>query len=220
MGKAEIDYYRTKALEYPQLEQVILGEMSLTSTLETVVTSAKNPGEDFKHYLLMLEDLASTSLKKEDVPFYSDGQAAKNVWAGGVTGVGMYTAGTFALTAIFPPLAPVGLVILAVFGLAGSSMGGGFAVGLWGRKRTLKKIADKRRKMLEPLYDLTRTLDEDISRTFLYDHFTNNPERFEQTFHSMASDEKMQVREELYRLQEGGGMEMDQPALKKYLNSL
>jgi len=208
------DYYLAKAQKYPQLEQIITGKRKLTGTLDVILSNTKKPGRGFKNYMVMLEDLASTSLTKEDLP-----DDLKHFWKQiGILGAGTTTIGIGlgALLVALPPTAPIGLVLLGGFGL-----GGGLVAYMFRQdKKFLEKVKQKRKKLLEPLYELAGSIDENIARTFIHDHFMENPRSFEKTYKGLGPEEQFQVNDELYMLQESGLLDMDQPTLKKYLNSL
>lgn len=84
-----------------------------------------------------------------------------------------------------------------------------------------KFVKDNREEVFAQLYDAARSLDHDIGRCFLLDHFRGAPKRFEQTYRSLSGEECEAIDAQLYALLEAGGMPgMDEQQLREYLSGL
>ncbi len=216
-------FYEGKAEKHFLLKRVIEGEGRLTDLLDSLMRTSYEP--DFFHdcYLPMLKDLYESEgvAINKSLPSYNENiEFLKVIGISGVGGLSTVTL-TGALLLLFPPTAPVGLVLVAA--------GTGIATGLGGIVWSLSKqdklskasIKKKRENILKPLYEIAGQLDTDISHCFIMNHFHNTRPRFEETYRALSGDEREVVNKQLFRYLGVGGMPgMDEIQLNEYLEKL
>ena len=212
------EYYLQKAEEYPLLADVLSEDCTLTIWLDSVVEDLREkPSEETCAYL---EVICALCAPQDGIPAPDEMPRetankflARFLGLGGGAMSANYLAA--ALLYVIPPWGPLAAAVLVLWapfaGLITPIVGTGIA---W------EGLKEKRRELLQPLYEEASKLDADISRCFMLDHFHGVRPRFERTYLSLTEDERTAIDTELYQRLQVGGIEMGEPELETYLAGL
>ncbi len=225
------EYYLEKAEEHmflhnaiagedPRFDHVITFEGSLEGILERLEEQSVSnyfKGADIREFhdyvTLVQELLKDTGTQLDASPLYKDAIALGTY--------GRYQAraainGTVAalngLTLLFPVIFPVSIFFMALNGYV--------CVENLRKAKAGKVIKDSKEEAFAPLYDAARSLDLDIGKCFLHEHFTWARSRFELTYRSLSGEERAEVKQELCRRLEAGALDMGEAELDRYLDGL
>ncbi len=217
------EFYEAKAEEYPLLERILTGKVTFRGTLERLVDKINNDYRStngvFKQapigwliykmgdYFTRVLDLAPYKLDRNILEKNkNNNRTTEYIMASG------FAAILVAATSLFLP--PAG----ALFAVSGGSLGT-FKGGLSLAERKMRKDCEK---FLSPFYLAAESLDADIGRCFMLEHYSNARPRFEQTYLSLEpEDERKVVNAQLQSYLRAGGMKgMDELQLNDYLSGL
>jgi len=216
------EFYLTKAEEHPMLEKVIAGETTLTATLDSLLENKNVDKDRLVGYMQDLSRLVETGHEKNIDGFPYSRSLVHNLkeagaYFGGLLGLGSVIMGLGMLVFLVAPL--LGGVIIYSAGPVGLS--GGYTLADRQEKANLQELKEKRKKILNPLYEYVQRIDHDIGLHFSLEHFTNARPRFEQTYLALGQEERAQIDTQLYGLLGVGGMKnMDEIMLGDYLTEI
>lgn len=226
------EYYLAKAEEHTFLHNAIAGEdprfghlFTFEGSLEGILgrLEASHGASDyfqipeipeFKEYVAMVEDILGDTGTPLDGPGLFRDAAALRCYEHSKAGAAINgtVAALNAACLLFPATWPVS----ALFVLSN----GGLCAGNLKRAKAGKAVKDNKEQVFAPLYDAARSLDIDIGKAFLYEHFTGARSRFELTCRSLSEAERPGVTDELHRMLSAGALDMGEVELDSYLGGL
>jgi len=205
-------FYKAKAKEESLLEQVIAGDTTFKERLDWFMGTFPVIPTEFEEYLDTLAEVGATGLNKNELmERYSalHWGCFKDIGQGlaiGFLGLGI-------VLSVFGPLVIAEPLIAAA--------GGGGIRALRKKRNYLTDTRKRKDEIFKPLYNVAESIDYQIGRCFLLNHFRDNRECFEETYTGMSGTEREVTDELLYGLLGVGGMKgMDEIQLNDYLSGL
>ena len=227
------DFYLAQVEEWPLLEKIVLGETTFAGRLNTILHSiSESKGNDldekierFKEYIQDLADLGRKASDEmiatccETVTDCADVAQKKktyNTLTKGSMALGSFTSFLgIVLLGLPPPFTLWVGGLVSVLGLGGT-IGGSLAFDNKASKISSPKY-NARNKVLAPIYEAVKVIDNEIANLFVIEHFYTQRKRFTRTYRGMPEEERQRVQEQLIGHLDS---EMHGNSLVKYLNGL
>ncbi len=226
------EYYLEKAEKNTLLNNAIAGEdprfdclITFEGSLDGIIGGLEAPNgmsdhfqvphiTEFKDYVAMVRDILGDTGTPLDSPTLCRDAAALRGYEQAMTGAAIN--GTVAALNAACLLLPVVFPVSAFFVL----LNGGFCAWNLKKAKAGKTVKDSKEETFAQLYDAARSIDLDIGKCFLHEHFTWARSRFELTYRSLSGEERADADATLYNMLSAGALDMGEVELDRYLSDL
>ena len=208
------EFYRENARDSEFLEEIVRGDTTFKERLDWLISGMElsDSRVEFSEYLDLVTMLGAEGFDRVELEKLC--RTFVNSW---VVDIGHGLAiGAMGFGIVLSAMGPL---VIAEPLIAAAGMGG--IKALHKKRKYLADMRKRKEEIFSPLYDAAESLDHQIGRCFLLNHFHDNRKRFEETYRRMPQEEREGANETLYGLLGVGGMkDMDQLKLDDYLEEL